>query len=330
MVNANLEPKIVTNAPQRSLDGRSRMLHSQPPYSHEVQSLYKHTILLQLTMPAIGPELSPPLMKRKRSSDSSFDDADKSLLSPSKFQAASPEKLPGLPRVFGPALPPAPLDQRPIDLEANREEEDSSSSDEDYGPSLPSASDCAVTREAERESQTREEAAADLEETEKPQREEWMLAPPIDFDWCSRVDPTKLKSRKFASGKGAKAPAEKTGVSAIWTETPEQKRRRIEDEVMGRKDLSTQAVAKRPSKNDAEAKSTARKLQEYNEKNRGQSLMEQHKNAVPKEKEDDPSMRAFDKEKDMALGGRIGQVQKKQLLKQAGDFQSRFERGSYL
>jgi hypothetical protein len=157
-----------------------------------------------------------------------------------------------------------------------------------------------------------------------------MLAPPTDSDWSSRVDPTKLKNRKFASGKGAKAPAEKTGISAIWTETPEQKRQRLEDEVMGRKDPSTQSTGKKLSKNDAEAEATARRIQEYNEKNRGRSLMEEHKKAIPKEKEDDPSKRAFDKEKDMALGGRIGHVQKKQMLKQAGDFGSRFERGSFL
>jgi hypothetical protein len=32
----------------------------------------------------------------------------------------------------------------------------------------------------------------------------------------------------------------------------------------------------------------------------------------------------------MGLGGRIGHVQKQDMLKRAGDFGSRFEKGSYL
>jgi Protein of unknown function (DUF3752) len=277
-------------------------------------------------MPAVGPELPPHLMKRKRSSDSGSDDTGESS-SPPRINATSRDKPR---RVLGPALPPAPFDERPIEPADKLEEEDSSSDDDGYGPSLPPAPGSAAAKEAEAQAQAREEAAAIQEKSKKPQREEWMLAPPTDSSWSSRVDPTKLKNRKFATGKGAKAPSEKTGISVIWTETPEQKRQRLEDEVMGRKDLSAQSTWKKPRKDDAEAESTARRIREYNEKNRGQSLIEQHKKAVPKEKEDDPSKRAFDKEKDMALGGRIGHVEKKQMLKQAGDFGSRFERGSFL
>lgn len=64
-----------------------------------------------------------------------------------------------------------------------------------------------------------------------------MLVPPKDDDWSARIDPTKLKNRKFNSGKGAKAPPAKGArgcdISALWTETPEQKRQRLEDEMMG-------------------------------------------------------------------------------------------------
>lgn len=274
-------------------------------------------------MPSVGPELPPHLSKRKRSID---DGNDESPSPPTKIQAASPSRER---RILGPAPPPAPLDGKPP--QPAEEPEDGSSSDEDdYGPSLPPAPGSTAAYEAEAELRAAEDAESERAKITKPQREEWMLVPPKDSDWGSRVDPTKLKNRKFASGKGAKAPGEKSGIGAIWTETPEQKRQRLEDEVMGRKDPSASAQSKRPRKDDAEAEATARRIAEYNEKNRGQSLYDEHKKAVPREKEDDPSKRDFDKEKDMGLGGRIGHVQKKDMLKRAGDFGSRFEKGSYL
>jgi Protein of unknown function (DUF3752) len=274
-------------------------------------------------MPSVGPELPPHLSKRKHFVD---DEDDESPSPPTKIQAVSPPKER---RILGPALPPAPLDQRPPQP-ADKSEDESSSDDDDYGPSLPPAPGSTAAYEAEVQLRAAEEAASERVKTAKPQREEWMLVPPKDSDWGSRVDPTKLKNRKFASGKGAKAPVEKSGISAIWTETPEQKRQRLEDEVMGRKDPSASAQSKKPRKDDAEAEATAKRIAEYNEKNRSQSLYEEHKKAVPREKEDDPSKRGFDKEKDMGLGGRIGHVQKQDMLKRAGDFGSRFERGSYL
>jgi len=46
--------------------------------------------------------------------------------------------------------------------------------------------------------------------------------------------------------------------------------------------------------------------------------------------DDDPSKRGFDREKDMALGGRLGNGQKKEMLAKAADFGSRFQKGRYL
>lgn len=51
---------------------------------------------------------------------------------------------------------------------------------------------------------------------------------------------------------------------------------------------------------------------------------------MPKEKEDDPSKRAFDKEKDIGGGMKIGHAQKKEMLTRAADFGSRFAGGNYL
>ncbi|TVY82868.1 GPALPP motifs-containing protein, partial [Lachnellula suecica] len=210
---------------------------------------------------------------------------------------------------------------------------DSSDSDDDYGPSLPPAPGSAA--EAALLSQRADAALAERTSSTqpaKPQRDEWMLVPPTDSDWSSRIDPTKLKNRKFASGKGAKAPAEKSGISAIWTETPEEKRKRVEDQVLGRVDPSASSTTKaKEGGMSKEDEATSRRIREYNEKNRGQSLIEKRKaESGQTEKEDDPSARGFDREKDMALGGRVGHVQKRDMLAKAADFGSRFQKGSFL
>jgi hypothetical protein len=108
------------------------------------------------------------------------------------------------------------------------------------------------------------EEAAERERNSKPQREEWMLAPPTDNDWASKVDPTKLKNRKFQTGKGAKAPAQKSGVDSMWTETPDQKRQRLADEVMGVAKTAEASSDALSGQNKAEAEATARRIQEYN------------------------------------------------------------------
>lgn len=66
------------------------------------------------------------------------------------------------------------------------------------------------------------------------------------------------------------------------------------------------------------------------EKARGPSLVEQHKGTKGPEAEDDPSKRAFDREKDMGSGMRIGHTQRKEMLNKAAGFSSKFAGGSYL
>ncbi|PMD61519.1 uncharacterized protein K444DRAFT_628545 [Hyaloscypha bicolor E] len=238
-------------------------------------------------------------------------------------------------RILGPAPPPAPLTERPPNPPDSNSNSDSDS-DDDYGPSLPPpAGSAAEASLFATQQQERLEAAATTASA-KPQRAEWMLVPPTDSDWTSRVDPTKLKNRKFQSGKGAKAPTEKSGISAIWTETPEQKRQRLADEVLGRAEVATSSRTKkeRPEGESREDEATSRRIREYNEKMRGKSLYEERRerkeNDGTKEEEDDPSKRGFDREKDMALGGRMGHGEKREMLAKAKDFGSRFQKGSFL
>ena len=67
------------------------------------------------------------------------------------------------------------------------------------------------------------------------------------------------------------------------------------------------------------------------EKVRGPSLIDQHQKSKGGDVvEDDPSKRAFDKEKDMASGKHVGHAQRKEMLNRASGFSSKFTSGSYL
>ncbi len=296
-------------------------------------------------MSTVGPELPPHLLaKRKRQQEEEEEEEEEeetpgpAPTSPTRARSSSSssnECGSKRRRVLGPTLPPAPLSELPS---TTPDSQSASSSDEDdgaFGPSLPPPGQTSPTAESRRrDALASEAAAAALAASKKPQREEWMLVPPKQDDWTARVDPTKLRNRKFNTGKGSKAPAPKggSGDNALWTETPEQKRQRLEDEVMGVKKPAQLG----PSDDDrqkgagAEARETERRIREYNEKNRNTSLYAEHKNAGPKEKEDDPSARAFDKEKDVGLGMKIGHAQKREMLSRAKDFGDRFARGNYL
>ena len=283
--------------------------------------------------------LGPSLPPTQNPDEVTLDESSEDEYGPSGAKAPTANtKAPSPPRkrVLGPAPPPASLSERPS-YPAN--DSSSSDSEDDYGPSLPPApGSAAESALLSSQAEDRARSAAETKST-KPQRAEWMLAPPTDSDWTGRVDPTKLKNRKFASGKGAKAPAEKSGISAIWTETPEEKRQRLEDEVLGRKEAATSGRGGGEKKGvskelEMEERATARRIQEYNEKNRGRSLYEEREAMQEKRgekvEEDDPSKRGFDREKDMALGGRLGNGQKKEMLAKAADFGSRFQKGRYL
>lgn len=203
-------------------------------------------------------------------------------------------------RVAGPAPPPAALEERPPGSpdggsESGGSSSTSSTSDDEFGPALPSASRtevrgiswklpleaytadftlcCEQQEEEEFEARLRLAryetmrtlGAADANDG-KPKRDEWMIVPPKSEDWTAKVDPTKIKNRKFQTGRGAKAPPQRPGgENTLWTETPEQRRQRLEDEVMGRKKPATQGPApSSDSVGSAEARETARRIEEYN------------------------------------------------------------------
>ncbi|KAI1314223.1 hypothetical protein F5Y03DRAFT_381016 [Xylaria venustula] len=249
---------------------------------------------------------------------------------------------PGPKRVHGPAPPPADLSERPP------ADSESDSDDDGYGPALPSS-----TSHQQREARARalEAAEAEAAASQAPKRDDWMLAPPSAGEY-RQADPTKLKARRFNSGPRAGGSGGSSEISSIWTETPEEKRKRLENAVLGRDTgagptpQGTSAHSRVPTREDAEQ---AARIQNFTEATRGRSLYEEHQavratrrdqqqskgasktsSSWAEEEEDDPSKRTFDKEKDMKLGGRIGASQRRELLNKAANFGGRFAKGKYL
>ena len=109
-----------------------------------------------------------------------------------------------------------------------------------------------------------------------------MLAPPTGGSDRSRVDPTKLRNRKFQSGpRVGNAPAGRGGVDSSWTETPEEKIRRLQDEAMGISSSSGPDAGGVGARGDDKvAQAMREKVQRYNERVRGEdasSLVEEKK-----------------------------------------------------
>lgn len=94
------------------------------------------------------------------------------------------------------------------------------------------------------------------------QRDDWMMMPPTQDGLLARMDPTKLRPGKFRSGKAAGGPAG-GGIESTWTETPEQKRIRLENEMLGIAAPANSSVntAQSVRKEDEDA---ARRIKEYN------------------------------------------------------------------
>ncbi|OMP87386.1 hypothetical protein BK809_0007472 [Diplodia seriata] len=300
-------------------------------------------------MPSIGPSLPPHLTKRKR--DDNDDDDNRSASSASSSPgpqlpsaprpASSPDNAPEKRRrvVAGPAPPPAPLDEMPATApnadENGESDESDDSSDDGFGPALPTAADVPRVNAAKNDDDewgAVRPQPGDGEREKKTQRDEWMMVPPKQDDLAARLDPTKLRARGFQTGKGARAPNHGGGGDlGMWLETPEQKRKRLENEVMGKGSSSGAGGAS--GERDARRKKdeeTARRLKKHEEKRKGESLYDKHREKVGEKEDDDPSKRAFDYQKDMASGMRIDGTKRKEMIRKAGDFSSKFSGGSYL
>lgn len=215
-------------------------------------------------MSTIGPALPPHILaKRKRQQEE--EDAQPILAAtPAQIasRSSSPDSVSKRKRVLGPAPPPASIEERPVIAQTADGE---SSSEDEYGPVVPSkATKASRTVDVEESWETVRQNKVQNEQTDtKGTRDEWMLVPPSQDDLSARMDPTKIRARKFNTGKGASG-AGQAGDNAIWTETPEQKRKRLRDQILGVEEASptdTEAIVTARKRKDDEEK--ARKVKEY-------------------------------------------------------------------
>jgi len=298
-------------------------------------------------MPPIGPTLPPNLTKRgrddlnDRGASPEANDKRRRVLGPAPPPpvTSSPRRIvgPSLPPQSGsrssspdsnigpaPPQPPAPLGKRPPN--PPQDNDDSESSDDDFGPSLPPAHRDYLDNDTVRPPLAKSVFDTDPHFTEAPkkaQRDEWMTLPPTQDDLAARMDPTKQRARKFNSGKSAPGSG---AMGSAWTETPEQKLKRLQNEALG-----IAAPSKAPVVTSREEERRARKIKDKIDAARGKSLVEQHKEkGEGKEKEDDPSKRAFNYEKDMAISGSVNHKQRREMLNKSKGFSDRFSSGTFL
>ncbi|KAL5113690.1 hypothetical protein ACEQ8H_008419 [Pleosporales sp. CAS-2024a] len=258
----------------------------------------------------IGPTLPPHLAKRTRADH----DEDRA-----EDRASSPDSSVKRRRVAGPAPPPA-----------SHADDASDSSDDDFGPAPPPADGSAASCEHGHDAATSafDTAPQFAHAPATARRDDWMTMPPTHDDLAARMDPTKARPRKFNTGKSA---ARGAGMSSAWTETPQQKLKRLQDEAMGIAAPSNAPATPHDSPKTKDDERRARKMREKMDAARGKSLVEQHaEKGTAKHKEDDPSKRAFDYEKDMAVVGTANNKQRRELLAKSKGFSDRFARGTFL
>ncbi|KAE8383934.1 hypothetical protein BDV23DRAFT_61401 [Aspergillus alliaceus] len=232
-------------------------------------------------------------------------------------------------KVVGPTLP---LSNTIDEHTPNSEGEDESSDDDEIGPSLP-PSGPVVPEGADTKIRGYSLEGMSTEQghtvKERSHRDEWMLQPPESSGWTSRVDPTKLRSRKFQTGRSASNPASGK-IDSSWTETPDEKMKRLQDEVMG---VGTVGPSNDQVARSSKLSQTMRdSIKRYKDARREGDITEgvsQHLKERKKSDEDDPSSRPFDREKDVA-SSQISSSQRREMINRASDFGSRFSKGSFL
>ncbi|KAH8922276.1 hypothetical protein BT69DRAFT_1282387 [Atractiella rhizophila] len=220
--------------------------------------------------------------------------------------ALPPDLLPAKASTSSPPKPPTIGPSRPtfadLSVPISRPLPAPDDSDDDYGPMpLPagvSAPESDVRSEWMAREEERERGEKEREE-KRLERPEWMIKPPENLGF-SVPDPTKLKARGFMqTNRPHKAVTSSSKDNSLWTETPQERAQRLEDEVLGKRKRATveggdeeeDEGERRKKKRDEEMREKVRELE--GEGYRNESLVEKHR----KKMEEDTSSKSRKKEK---------------------------------
>ncbi|KAJ7474162.1 hypothetical protein FB451DRAFT_1351515 [Mycena latifolia] len=283
-----------------------------------------------------GPQLPPATAAADEEEDDNEDDYAPALppdMLPSSSNPSAPRKP-----VAGPTMPPG----FPPSQTHTRARYDADSDDDDVGPRpLPAGLGALPERDAVAEFIAKEEKRRkEVEEAAKPKaakRDEWMLVPPTS-SVLGNLDPTKLRARTFAR---TAAPARSSSSSepSLWTETPAERAQRLADEVSGRKRRAANApeADDTNSKEGLEARKRARVdaelragVEAHTARTRGAALVDMHAKTKPGEKdaEDDGKSKIWERDRDMALSGRLMDDSKRnKMIAEAKGLGERFGTG---
>ena len=100
-------------------------------------------------------------------------------------------------------------------------------------------------------------------ETSGPKRDDWMMLPPTADGLSKNLDPTK-RAKQFRSGpKASLGSGGGGGMDSSWMETPEEKRKRLQDQVLG---VSSAPASSKTSSEKARSRQdeeSARRIKEH-------------------------------------------------------------------
>lgn len=256
-------------------------------------------------------------------------------------------------RVIGPSLPPSSAAGETKSSQSQASETDS---DDDIGPMVPSI-DSAPPADAAGDSEgsllVPMDQQNDVSDSKnKIHRDQWMLELPDTNDIARQIDPTKLRNRKFLSGRSTKAasPGSKVGDDS-WMESPDERIRRLQNSVMG---VASSSVSTSSHKYGAEqqqkkARNERMKVQAVSPhvnthplstfaepalqlSSRTEKLSHgnsQHQRNNPKQDTKDTADK-FDWTRDMAITSGPSKSRRQEILDRASKSGSRFTRGEFL
>ncbi|KAJ7223508.1 hypothetical protein GGX14DRAFT_658361 [Mycena pura] len=296
-------------------------------------------------MSAIGPAIPPHLLKRP--SDANGDEDTKEV-GPQLPPHAPPADDEDEEDDYAPALPPdmiasssktsvkgptVPHPQRAAQPSYPHDGDDDS--DDDVGPRpLPAgaraAEPDAVAEFIAKEEKRRREVA-EAAKPKAPKRDEWMLVPPTPGTVLGSLDPAKLsKPRQFARTAAPTRGAD----NSLWTETPAERQQRLADEVSGKKRPAANADTAASAAEGLEVRKRARidaelraSVEEHTRRTRGAALVDMH-SAAGKGEEKDESRAIWDRDRDMGVGGRLMDAEKRnKMIQESKGLGDRFSRG---